>query len=183
MIKFIFIFIFVTLINLCVSELSSISENQANLENQTNSQENPQKNDLHLTNNTDNISHTQNISELKKEEEILAHAEDNEAFTSKLLNEMGLNQGTISKENFKKFMYRLITKDEIIEESETEFYNEVIAKISKNITSDIELKDLHYYIEHNRFVEALDEVVAEKYGQDVLNEVQTVEGEEHKTDL
>ena len=96
---------------------------------------------------------------------------------------MGLNSGMITKENFKKFLFRLITKDEQIDESETEFYYEVIDKIAKNMTEEIDHTELHQHIEHNKFVEALDSVIGEKYGENVLKEVQSPESENDKAEL
>jgi hypothetical protein len=132
---------------------------------------------LHL-NNTENHSllenhsiHTQNMTELKKEEEAIAHMEDNEKFTEKLISEMGLNQGNISKDKLKNFLLRLITKDEDIDDSEKEFYGEVIERISKDIADEFDHTDLHKYIDHSNFVRAIDSVIADKYGQDVLNQL------------
>jgi hypothetical protein len=132
---------------------------------------------LHL-NSTENHSllenhsiHTQNMTELKKEEEAIAHMEDNDKFTEKLITEMGLNQGKITKDKLKSFLLRLITKDEEIEDSEKEFYGEVIEKICKDISDEFDHTELHKHIDHSNFVRAIDSVIAEKYGQDVLNKI------------
>ena len=162
--------------------LNHLENNMTNI-NQTNENHKADKlvdDSDHSNKESNNI--TNDISELKKEEEVIHNMEENEAFTDKLILEMGFNKGNITKSQFKVFIYRLITKDEQIDENEKEFYNEVINKIATNMTEQFDHTELQQHINHNRFVEALDMVIAEKYGENVLKEVQA-DPEEEKGDL
>ena len=128
-------------------------------------------------------NHTVNISEIIKEEEVIDHFANDEVFTQKLIADFGFNQGTIHRQNFKKFLFKLIVKEEKIDETEKVFYEEVVARVAKSIPEEFDHSNLNKYIDHDSIVKALDSVIADEYGEKTLREVQSVSDKYDKEDL
>lgn len=108
-----------------------------------------------------------------------------EDLAQKYIQEMGLDKpGTISIERYKEFLMKLFSKGEKVQKEEEQFYNELITKLSKDVPSEFDAQDLGKYVDQEKFMSTLDELIKGKYGEEVLNDFKnsTKKGEK-KTDL
>ena len=92
-------------------------------------------------------------------------------FSKTLLQQMGINQEKeISKERFKEFLTRLLTRDEKLEAHELELYNELIKRVTNKTPETIEVSNISKYIEQEELVNSLNELIRERYGEEALQQ-------------
>jgi hypothetical protein len=95
-----------------------------------------------------------------------------QVFSRKLMQEMGLDQpGKISKEVFKKFLYRLVTKDQEPSVSDNHFFNSLVKRLSDKVPDEFESKELEQFITPASLTSVFQEVIRENYGEEVYNEL------------
>ena len=139
---------------------------------------------LSITNETDAES---NKSEDKvKEPPINEQTEEEEReqytlFSKKVMADMIGTDSHITKEKFRQFMLKLITRGESLESTELEFYNEMVEKIVSKVPETIEVSELSKYIDQDYLMGALNDLIKEKYGEDALNDFN--QNTEEKPDL
>ncbi len=98
--------------------------------------------------------------------------DNQQAFSRKLMEEMGLDKpGKITKEVFKKFLFRLITKDKDPSVSDNHFFNSLVKRLSDRVPEEFESRELEQYITPTALTSVFQEVIKENYGEAVYNEL------------
>jgi hypothetical protein len=120
-------------------------------------------NQTNHTNTTESANH-----ELSEDEEKEQYA----AFARKIMDEMVGNETQIPREKFKVFLRKLITRDENLDTSEEEFYNEMVDKIVERVPETIDSKEISKYIDQEYLMTILNELIKEKYGEEALGDFQ-----------
>jgi len=89
----------------------------------------------------------------------------------KFISEMGLDKpGKITKAQYKELLMKIFTKGEKIEDNEELFYKELIEKISSSTPEEFDTSELSKYIDQEKFISILDDLIKSKYGENVLND-------------
>ena len=120
------------------------------------------------------IKTNQSIDEAQSEPTDEEDKEQFASFAKKLMEEMGVGDGSkdvlIPREKFKVFLKKLITKDEKLDASEEEFYNEMVDKIVEKVPEEINSKEINKYIDQEYLMNILNDIIKEKYGEEALND-------------
>ena len=94
-----------------------------------------------------------------------------EDIAQKYISEMGLDKpGRITLTQFKELLMKIFTKGEKVEAQEEMFYKELIDKISISTPEEFDSSELSKYIDQDKFITYLDDLIKSKYGENVLND-------------
>jgi spore coat protein CotH len=94
-----------------------------------------------------------------------------EDIAQKFITEMGLDKpGKVTQAQYKDLLMKIFTKGEKVEENEGLFYKELIEKITSSSPEEFDSSELSKYIDQEKFISILDDLIKSKYGENVLND-------------
>ena len=109
--------------------------------------------------------------------------EDNEK-GQQLLKEFGFDKekSLVMKNDFKDFLFRLVTVEEADAQQEKEFYTKVIEHFTTSVPEVFPSKEIKKYLDSEEFQESFKAVIIELYGEDTYKEFNNLEvGNENNT--
>ena len=105
------------------------------------------------------------------------------AYAQKLTTEMIGTATEIPKAKFREFMRMLMTRGEKLEQTEEEFYFEMVDKIVEKVPETIQTSELGKYIDQDYLMNILNDIIKEKYGEEGLSDFMQNSQEPEKPDL
>jgi len=128
-----------------------------------------EENSTLVDSNVNETESTNNESNITSQRETEAIEFDN--YSKQLLEEMGINkEKEISRERFKHYLTRLITRDEKLENHEQELYVELIQRVVAKAPETIQVSEISKYIQQDKMVTSLNELIRERYGEEALQQ-------------
>ena len=78
------------------------------------------------------------------------------------------NKDSMTRKEFENFFFRLITKDEGKNHPQYAFYKAVTLKFCKGLPQEIPFEKLNEFINKEKLIESLENVVREQYGEEYV---------------
>ena len=82
------------------------------------------------------------------------------------------NKDLMTRKEFENFLFRLITRDEGKNHPQYAFYKAVTIKFSKGLPQEIPFEKLNEYINKERLIKSIEDVVREQYGEEYVTQLE-----------